>query len=259
MIWGPRPKLGIAPPMGREIPTIHILAYNFWTVSQKIKISVSVDSLCRAESENVNYARIDWTPCRPFWNLSYIFISSEPFDISSQKSVGIINIMSWTYHRSMKTAPPTVREILRSMKKTLNFWNFCLKFVLLTSFCSLGYADSENVSFVIFQNSVCPPYWSKWTTVFSLLLLENLSNSSQNCLRWSLDWAEQNLLNIIFWPLVKKKVMMFWTTTSTQNWFGGCNLSQTLINRNETWYASSKPRSEGKYQSWEQRHLWVLR
>ncbi len=74
------------------------------------------------------------------------------------------------------------------------------------SFCSLGYADSENVSFVIFQNSVSPPYWSKWTTVFSLLLLENLSNSSQNCLRWSLDWAEQNLLIIIFWPLVKKKL-----------------------------------------------------
>ncbi len=119
MIWGPRSKLGIAPPMGREIPTIHILAYNFWTVSQKIKISVSMDSLCCAESENVNYARIDWTPCRPFWNLSYIFISSELFDISSQKSVGIINIMSWTYHRSMKTAPPTVREILRSLKKRL--------------------------------------------------------------------------------------------------------------------------------------------
>ncbi len=144
------------------------------------------------------------------------------------------------------------------LEKTLNFCNCCLKFVLLTSFCSLGYADSENVSFVIFQNSVCPPYWSKWTTVFSLLLLENLSNSSQNCLRWSLDWAEQNLLNIIFWTLVKKKVMMFWTTTSTQNWFGGCNLGQTLINRNETWYASSKPRSEGKYQSWEQRHLWIV-
>ncbi len=121
MIWGPRPKLRIAPPMGRELPTIHILAYNFWTVSQKIKISVSMDSLCRAKSEDVNYARIDWTPCRPFWNLSYIFISSEPFDISSQKSVGIINIMSWTYHRSMKTAPPTVREILRSLKKYLTF------------------------------------------------------------------------------------------------------------------------------------------
>ncbi len=145
------------------------------------------------------------------------------------------------------------------LEKMLNFWKCYLKCIRLMLSCSLGYADSENVSFVIFQNSVCPPYWSKWTTVFSLLLLENLSNSSQNCLRWSLDWAEQNLLNIIFWPLVKKKVMMFWTTTSTQNWFGGCNLGQTLINRNETWYASSKPRSEGKYQSWEQRHLWVLR
>ncbi len=129
------------------------------------------------------------------------------------------------------------------LEKMLNFWKCYLKCIRLMLSCSLGYADSENVSFVIFQNSVCPPYWSKWTTVFSLLLLENLSNSSQNCLRWSLDWAEQNLLNIIFWPLVKKKVMMFWTTTSTQNWFGGCNLGQTLINRNETWYASSKPRS----------------
>ncbi len=114
------------------------------------------------------------------FEMSYIFISSEPFNISSQKSVGIIYIMSWTYHRSMKTAPPTVREILRSLKKCITF-KICLKFVLLMSFCSLGYADSENVSFVIFQNSVCPPYWSKWTTVFSLLLLENLSNSSQNC------------------------------------------------------------------------------
>ncbi len=65
MIWGPRPKLRIAPPMGREIPTIHILAYNFWTVSQKIKISVSMDSLCRAESEDVNY-QDDWTPVGHF-------------------------------------------------------------------------------------------------------------------------------------------------------------------------------------------------
>ncbi len=80
----------------------------------------------------------------------------------------------------------------------LNFWKCYLKCIRLMLSCSLGYADSENVSFVIFQNSVCPPYWSKWTTVFSLLLLENLSNSSQNCLRWSLDWAEQNLLNWFF-------------------------------------------------------------
>ncbi len=121
MIRGRMPKLGTAPPMGREIPKMYIFAHNFWTVNQKIIIFVSMDSLCHAESENANYARIGWTPCRPFWNLSYILISSEPFDISSQKSVGIINIMSWTYHRSMKTAPPTVREILRSLKKYLTF------------------------------------------------------------------------------------------------------------------------------------------
>ncbi len=36
--------------MGCEIPKIHIFAYNFWTVSQKIIILVSVDSLGHAES-----------------------------------------------------------------------------------------------------------------------------------------------------------------------------------------------------------------
>ncbi len=121
MIRGRMPKLGTAPPMGREIPKMYIFAHNFWTVNQKIIIFVSMDSLCHAESENANYARIGWTPCRPFWNLSYILISSEPFDISSQKSVRIINIMSRRHHRSMKTAPPTVREILRSLKKCLTF------------------------------------------------------------------------------------------------------------------------------------------
>ncbi len=198
MIWGPRPKLRIAPPMGREIPTIHILAYNFWTVSQKIKISVSMDSLCRAESEDVNYARIDWTPCRPFWNVSYIFISSEPFDISSQKSVGIINIMSRRIPQKYEDSATYCSRDITILEKMLNFWKCYLKCIRLMLSCSLGYADSENVSFVIFQNSVCPPYWSKWSTVFSLLLLENLSNSSQNCLRWSLDWVEQNLLNWFF-------------------------------------------------------------
>ncbi len=187
MIWGPRPKLRIAPPMGREIPTIHILAYNFWTVSQKIKISVSMDSLCRAESEDVNYARIDWTPCRPFWNVSYIFISSEPFDISSQKSVGIINIMSWTYHRSMKTAPPTVREILRSLKK-------CITFKILSQICTFW---CHFVPWVMLILKMSRLSFSKTASVrrievngqqsFRYLLLENLSNSSQNCLRWSLD------------------------------------------------------------------------
>ncbi len=38
-------------------------------------------------------------------------ISSEPFDISLQKSVGIINIMSRRYTGSLKTAPPSVQEI----------------------------------------------------------------------------------------------------------------------------------------------------
>ncbi len=36
-------------------------------------------------------------------------------------------------------------------------------------------------------------------------------------------------------------------------------LGQTLINWNETWYASSTPWSEDPSQSWEQRHLWVVR
>ncbi len=84
------------------------------------------------------------------------------------------------------------------------------------SFCSLGCVDSDDVSFVIFQHGVCQPFWSKWKTVFLLLLLQNLSNSSQNWLRWSLDRAAQKWLNRIFWVLVKKKVMMLWTTRSTQ-------------------------------------------
>ncbi len=113
-------QVGIAPPMGRELPTIHILAYNFWTVSQKIKISVSMDSLCRAESEDVNYARIDWTPCRPFWNLSHIFISSEPFDISSQKSVGIINHVLDVPQKYEDSATYCSRDIT-ILEKMLNF------------------------------------------------------------------------------------------------------------------------------------------
>ncbi len=111
-------------------------------------------------------------------------------------------------------------------------------------FRSLGCADSNDVSFVIFQDGVCQPFWSKWKTVFSLLLLQNLSNSSQNWLRWSLDRAAQKWLNRIFWLLVKKKVMMLWTTRSTQKLVHRTYLGQTLINWNETWYASSTPWSE---------------
>ncbi len=126
-------------------------------------------------------------------------------------------------------------------------------------FRSLGCADSNDVSFVIFQDGVCQPFWSKWKTVFSLLLLQNLSNSYQNWLRWSLDRAAQKWLNRIFWLLVKKKVMMLWTTRSTQNWFTGC-ISAKL------WSIEMKLGTLHQHhdlritcQSWEQRHLWVVR
>ncbi len=144
-------------------------------------------------------------------------------------------------------------------KTAYNFWKCCPKCIILMLFRSLGCADSNDVSFVIFQDGVCQPFWSKWKTVFSLLLLQNLSNSYQNWLRWSLDRAAQKWLNRIFWLLVKKKVMMLWTTKSTQKLVHRLYLGQTLINWNETWYASSTPWSEDTCQSWEQRHLWVVR
>ncbi len=128
MIWGPRPKLRIAPPMGRELPTIHILAYTFEQSVRKLKFCV-YGFLVVCQIRRCQLCQ-DWlNPLSAILKLSYIFISSEPFDISSQKSVGIINIMSWTYHRSMKTAPPTVREILRSLKK-------CLTFKILSQICT---------------------------------------------------------------------------------------------------------------------------
>ncbi len=52
------PKLGTAPPMGREISQIHFFAYNFLLVCQKIMFLGSMDSLGHAESEDVNFARI---------------------------------------------------------------------------------------------------------------------------------------------------------------------------------------------------------
>ncbi len=52
------PKLGTAPPMGREISQIHFFAYNFLLVCQKIMLLGSMDSLGHAESEDVNFARI---------------------------------------------------------------------------------------------------------------------------------------------------------------------------------------------------------
>ncbi len=67
-IWGPMPKLGIAPPMGCEIPKMLIFAYNFWIVNQKIMNLRSMDSLGHAKSDGVNYARIGWTKWPLLWN-----------------------------------------------------------------------------------------------------------------------------------------------------------------------------------------------
>ncbi len=59
------PKLGIAPPMGREIQKMLIFAYNFWIVNQKIMNLISMDSLGHAKSDDVNYARIGLKKCPP--------------------------------------------------------------------------------------------------------------------------------------------------------------------------------------------------
>ncbi len=52
------PKLGTAPPMGREISQIHFFANNFLLVCFKIMFLGSMDSLGHAESEDVHFARI---------------------------------------------------------------------------------------------------------------------------------------------------------------------------------------------------------
>ncbi len=265
MIWGPRPKLRIAPPMGREIPTIHILAYNFWTVSQKIKISVSMDSLCRAESEDVNYARIDWTPCRPFWNVSYIFISSEPFDISSQKSVGSSTSCPGRTTEVWRTAPPTVREILRSLKKCITFKIFVSNLYFWCHFVPWVMLILK-MSRLSFSKQRLSAVWSKWTTVFSLLLLENLSNSSQNCLRWSLDWAEQNLPKLIFCIDFVQKLWCCECQRLTQNWIGGCNLGQTwsietklgMLHQSPDLRVNTKVGNSATYRYWDRKMSHIL-
>ncbi len=215
----------------------------------------SMDSLGHAESEDVNFARIGWSTCPPFWNLSWIAISSEPFDISVQKSLGIMNTMSRRYPGSLKTAPPSVPEI---NKNAYNFWKCCPKCIILMLFRSLGYADSDDVSFVIFQHGVCQPFWSKW----------------KQCFRYSSFKICPILLKIDSDDLWTEPHRNDWTeflTTSEKKSYDVVNnkvdpklvhrpyLGQTLINQNETWYASSTPWSEDTCQSWEQRHLWVVR
>ena len=83
-------------------------------------------------------------------------------------------------------------------KNAYNFWKHCSNFDFFTSLCSLAYANSVDISFVIFQQCDCPPYWNKWKTVFSLLLLQILFNFVQNLIRCSLDWAAQKWLNRFF-------------------------------------------------------------
>ncbi len=66
MVWGSMPKLGTAPPMGREISQIHFFAYNFLLVCQKIMFLGSMDSLGHAESEDVHFARLAEARVRHF-------------------------------------------------------------------------------------------------------------------------------------------------------------------------------------------------
>ncbi len=54
-----------------------------------------------------------------------------------------------------------------------------------------------------------------------------------------LSWTE--LAKLIFCIDFCSKVMMLWMPKVDSNWIGGCNLGQTLINRNETWYAHQSP------------------
>jgi len=56
-----------------------------------------------------------------------------------------------------------------------------LKFDFYMSKYSLGYADFNDISYVTFEQCDWPPYWSEWETVFSLLLLQILSNFLQTC------------------------------------------------------------------------------
>ncbi len=87
-----------------------------------------------------------------------------------------------------------------------NFWKHSPNVVISVSFNSLGYADSDDVSFVIFHECACQPYWSKWKIVFSLLLIQTLSSFIQNLIIWSLDRPARKWLNrfLIFTTVPEK-------------------------------------------------------
>ncbi len=121
-IWGPLPKLGIAPPMGVRYQNL-IFAYNFWIVIRKLKyLCLWIPCVCRIRRCQLCQ---DWlNPLSAilkfvihfhiFWTIWHITKIGRDHQHHVRR-----------YHRSMKTAPPTVREILRSLKKTLiTFENF---------------------------------------------------------------------------------------------------------------------------------------
>ncbi len=82
---------------------------------------------------------------------------------------------------------PVFQRYNDSCKNTYNFWKCKNNSFLCRSF---GNANSDEVSFVIFQHGVCPPYWSKWQQYFCY-------SSFKTCLDdlWTKphrnDWTDQ--------------------------------------------------------------------
>ncbi len=70
-----------------------------------------------------------------------------------------------------------------------------------------------------------------------------------------IEMTEQNFLT--YWW--KKKLWCCEGNKVDPKLFQRLYLGQTLINRHKPWCASSTPWTEDIFQSWEQRHLWVLR
>ncbi len=139
-------------------------------------------------------------------------VSRPTFDQSTQNLVRFIDTMNWGYVPKLGTAPPMGSEVAKMHNFAYNFWKHCSNFVISISFHSLGYANSDYVSFVIFHEGACQPYWSKWKTVFSLLLIQILSNFVQNVIIRSLDRPAQKWLNrfLIFTTVPEKIPLGSW-------------------------------------------------
>ncbi len=128
-------------------------------------------------------------------------VSRPNFDQSTQNLVRFIDTMNWGYVPKLGTAPPMGWEVAKMHNFAYNFWKHCSNFVMSISFHSVGYADSDYVSFIIFHECACQPYWSKWKPVFLLLLIQNLTNSFQNRIIWSLDRPARKWLNRFWYSL----------------------------------------------------------